>query len=132
MWLMIRKKFLPSALYVPQINFCPKESSHFCPSRSSSTRTGKKSPSRIFENSFETRKWTYKFYQGTGSSFQSALWRWIDWYSMLNNALFQIQMLHLWHFQILVCIGRRIFNAVEVRIWSYYSISFQFQNTYLC
>jgi len=40
---------------------------------SSSTYTGEWSPSKIFENSFETRNWTCKFYQGTGSSFQSAL-----------------------------------------------------------
>jgi len=91
----------------------------------SSACTGEQSRSGIFENSFETCNWTCKFYQGTGSCFQSVLnWvkRGIDWSSTLN-ALFQVNMLQLWLFQILVWIGRRVSNAVEAHILSYYTFS---------
>jgi len=39
------------------------------------------------------------------SPFQSAPQRWIDGSSMLNKAIFQIHILQLWLFQILVWIG---------------------------
>ena len=76
-----------------------------------------------FDNSFETCNRTCKCYQGSGSFYQSALKRWIDWSSVWNNASFLINILELWLFQILMWIGRRVYYAVEARIWSYYTFS---------
>jgi len=42
---------------------------------------------------------------------------------MLISALFQIQILQLWLFQILVWFGRRVFYAVKAHIWTYYTFS---------
>jgi len=47
----------------------------------------------------------------------------MNWLIFSVNALFQIHILPLWLLQILVWIGRRAFNAVEVHIWSYYTFS---------
>ena len=41
----------------------------------------------------------------------------------LPELLFQIHILQLWLFQILVWIGRRVTNAVETRSWSSYAFS---------
>jgi len=85
--------------------------------------------SRIFENSFETCNSTCTFYQGTGSSFQSTLERWINWSSTLNNALPYSKFIYCnWDHSKFWCGLVKEFPTLSKRA---FEVIIPFQNTYL-